>query len=43
MTSLAAEAKKISGGQGKVMGDDDLFGFGQEVLSEKVHKPVVIK
>ena len=34
---LAADAKKISGGKGKVTGDDDLFGFEQEVLSEKVH------
>ena len=33
---LAADAKKISRGKGKVTGDDDLFGIEQEVLSEKV-------
>ena len=40
---LVGDAKKISREKGKVMGDDDLFGFEQEVLSEKVHKLVVIK
>ena len=41
--TLVADAKKMSREKGKVMGDDDLFGFEQEVLSEKVHKLVVIK
>ena len=38
---LAVDAKKISRGTGKVIGDVGLFGFEQEKLSEKVHKLAV--
>ena len=40
---LAVDAKKISRGRGKIMGDVNLFGFDQEKLSEKVHKLAVEK
>ena len=40
---LAADARKISREKRNVMGDDDLFGFEQEVLSEKLYKLAVVK
>ena len=36
-TDLLLMQRKLLGEKGKVTGDDDLFGFEPEVLSEKVH------
>lgn len=40
---LAVDAKKISKGRGKIMGDVDLFGFEQISLTEKQEKKMTKK